>query len=125
MTPKELNYTASLVARGLVMNNPTKRTLEHLAGPHSERIIYLVWKRSRLNARVALAIPEANTNGSQHPPEDSQGAGHLRRRYQSSLQNNLTRRELQSEKNDPAGLLLPGLVFVVGLTLTDLPARGV
>ena len=55
MTPKELNYTASLVARGLVMNNPTKRTLEHLAGPHSERIIYLVWKRSRLNARVALA----------------------------------------------------------------------
>ena len=59
MTPKELNYTASLVARGLVMNNPTKRTLEHLAGPHCERIIYLVWKRSRLNARVALAIPDA------------------------------------------------------------------
>lgn len=59
MTPKELNYKASLVSRGLVMHNPTKKTLETLAGPHYERIIWLVWKRSRLNARVALAMPDA------------------------------------------------------------------
>lgn len=59
MTPKELNYLASRVSRSLVMQNPTKKTLEVLSGPHYERIIWTVWKRSRLNARVALAMPDA------------------------------------------------------------------
>lgn len=59
MTPKELNYQASLVSRALVMQNPTKKTLEVLAGPHYERIVWTVWKRSRLNARVALAMPDS------------------------------------------------------------------
>ena len=59
MTPKELNYLASRVSRGLVMHNLTRRTLEVLAGPHCEQVIWLVYKRSRLNARVALAMPDS------------------------------------------------------------------
>lgn len=59
MTPTNLNYLASRVSRALVKHNLTRKTREVLAGPHCEQVIWLVYKRSRLNARVALAMPDA------------------------------------------------------------------
>lgn len=59
MTPKDLNYLASRVSSGLVKHHLTRKTLEVLTGPHYEEIIWLVYKRSRLNSRVALAMPDS------------------------------------------------------------------